>query len=68
MLCNMVGIFKVALAALFNMLATSRSCGNIGCFNHNYQAGKIILQDSVIIIKLWLLCLLDNLRCAGFLS
>ena len=62
MLCNMVGIFKVALAALFNMLPTSRSCGNICCFNQNYQAGKIILQDSVIIIKLWLLCLLDNLR------
>ena len=51
MLCNMVGIFKVALPALFNMLATSRSCGNICCFDQNYQPGKITLQDSVFIIK-----------------
>ena len=36
--------------ALFIMLAASRSCGNI-CFDQNYQSGKIILQDSVLIIK-----------------
>ena len=47
MLCNMVGIFKVALAALFNMLATSRSYRNICCFNQNYQAGKIILRFKI---------------------
>ena len=51
MLYSMVGICKVALAALFIMLATSRSCGNICCFDQNYQPGKITLQNSVIIIK-----------------
>ena len=39
-----------AVAALFNMLAASRSYGNI-CFDQNYQAGKITLQHSVLIIK-----------------
>ena len=39
-----------SVAALFNMLAASRSCGNI-CFDQNYQPGKITLQDSVLIIK-----------------
>ena len=40
-----------SVAALFNMLATSRSCVNICCFDQNYQPGKIILQDSVPITK-----------------
>ena len=51
MFCGMVGICKVTLAALFNMLATSRSCGNICCFNKNYQLRKITLQDSVLIVE-----------------
>ena len=51
MFYSMFGIYKVTLAALFNMLATSRSCGNICCFDQNYQPGKITLQDSVLIIK-----------------
>ena len=40
-----------SVAAPFNMLATRRSCGNIRCFDQNYQPGKIILQVSVLIIK-----------------
>ena len=47
----MVGIYKVTLEALFDMLAKSRSCGNICCFDQNYKPGKIILQDSVLLIK-----------------
>ena len=42
---SMVGICKVTLAALFNMLA------NICCFDQKYQPGKITLQDSVLIMK-----------------
>ena len=38
-------------AALFNMLATGRPCGNIRCLNQNYLSGKITLQVSVLIIK-----------------
>ena len=38
-----------SVAALFNMLAANRSCGNI-CFDQNYQPGKIT-SDSVLIIK-----------------
>ena len=40
-----------SMEAPFNMLATSRSCGNISCFNQNYQPPKINLQVSVLIIK-----------------
>ena len=38
-------------AAPFNMLATSKSCGNIRCFGQNYQPGKITFQVSVLTIK-----------------
>ena len=40
-----------SVAAPFSMLATSRSCGNIHCFDQNYQPGKMILQVLVVIIK-----------------
>ena len=40
-----------SVAALFNMLAISRSCGNICSFEQNYQPRKITLQDSVLIIE-----------------
>ena len=40
-----------SMAALFSMLATSRSCGNMCCFDQNYQPGKITLQVSVLINK-----------------
>ena len=51
MFYRMVGTCKISVAALFSMLATSRSCGNIHCFDQNYQPGKINLQVSVLIIK-----------------
>ena len=38
-------------AALFNMLATNRSCGNIRCFDQKHQPGNITLQVSVQIIE-----------------
>ena len=37
-----------SVAALFNMLATNKSCGNILCFDQKYHPGKI---SSVLIIK-----------------
>ena len=40
-----------SVAALFNMLAKGKSCGNIHCFGQNYKSGKITLQVSVLIIK-----------------
>ena len=40
-----------SVAAPLNMLATSRSCGSITCFDQNYQPGKITLQVSVLIIN-----------------
>ena len=52
MFYSMVGICKNnSVAAMFNMLATSRSCGNISCIDLNYQPDKTTLQDSVLIIK-----------------
>ena len=51
MFYRMVDTCKISAAELFNMLATSRSCGNIRCFDQNYQPGKIALQVSVLIIK-----------------
>ena len=51
MFYRMVGTCKLSVVALFNMLATSRPCGNIRYFDQNYQPGKINLQVSVLIIK-----------------
>ena len=39
------------VAVVFNLLATSRSCGNIRCFDQNYQPGKMTLQVPVLMIK-----------------
>ena len=40
------------VAEVFNILATSRSCGNnIHCSYQHYQPGKITLQISVLIIE-----------------
>ena len=33
-----------SVAAPFIMLSTSRSCGNIRCFDQTYRPGKITLQ------------------------
>ena len=52
MFYSMVDICKVTLAALFNMLATSRSCGIMCCFDQNYKPDQKDLQDSVLIKKL----------------
>ena len=38
-------------AALSNLLATSRSSGNMHFFDENYQPGKISLQVLVLIIR-----------------
>ena len=51
MFYRIVATCKISAAVLFNMLATSRSCGNIHCFVRNYQPGKITLQVSVLIIN-----------------
>ena len=71
MFYSMVGIWKVALAALFKMLGTSRSCGNSCCFGQNFQPGKINFQDSVLIIKCLVavsfgycnMCCISGLNC-----
>ena len=39
------------MAAPFNMLATSSSCGNKRYFDQNYQPGMIAIQVSVLIIR-----------------
>ena len=42
---------KNSVAAMFNVLAISRPCGNIRCFDQNYQPCMITLQVLVLIIK-----------------
>ena len=37
--------------AVFNMLATSKSCGNICFFDQHYQPGTITSQVSVLMIE-----------------
>ena len=43
MFYRMVGACKISVAALFNMLTTNKSCGNIRCFDQKYQSSKITL-------------------------
>ena len=60
-----------SVTALFSMLATSRSCGNIRCFDYNYQPANTTLQVSVLIIKHLVVVsfgLLDKVTYAVFLS
>ena len=47
-------MFNDSGAAVFNILATSRSFGNIHCSYQHNQPGKITLQVSVLIIELFL--------------
>ena len=47
-------MFNDSGAAVFNILATSRSFGNIHCSYQHKQPGKITLQVSVLIIELFL--------------
>ena len=51
MFYRMVVTCKISVAALFNTLATSRSCGNMRCVDQNYQPDKITLQVSVLIVR-----------------
>ena len=45
-------MFTHSGAAVFNMLATVRSFGNIHCSYQHYQPGKTTLQVLVLMIKL----------------
>ena len=45
-------MFNDSGAAVFNILATSKSFGNTHCSYHHYQPGKITLQVSVLMIEL----------------
>ena len=36
---------------MFNILATSKSCGDICIFDQHYQPGKVTSQDSVLMIE-----------------
>ena len=38
-------------AAVFNMLASSKSCGNKFLFDQHYQPGKLTSQVSVLMIE-----------------
>ena len=40
-----------SVAEAFNILATSRSCGNIHCSHQHYQPGEITLNFSVLMIE-----------------
>ena len=48
------------------MVAISKTCGNIRCFDQYYQPGKRTLKASVLII--YLLCLLGSKTRAVFLA
>ena len=53
------------MAVVFNILATSRSCGNTHCSHQHYQSGKITLQVSVADPGFVLLCKWQS--CISFL-
>ena len=57
------------MAALFDMLATSRSCGNI-CTVLNKATSHVrkIYKIESLLLNIWLLYLLDNVTCAVFLA
>ena len=40
-----------SVTEVFNILATSRSCGNIHCSYQQYQSGKITLDFSVLMVE-----------------
>ena len=44
-------MYNDSVAKVFNILATSRSCGNIHCSYQRYQPGKIVLQVSVLMTE-----------------
>ena len=46
-----------SVVAPFNMLTINRSRRNIRCFNQNYHPGKITLQVSDLMIKMFSCCI-----------
>ena len=44
-------MYNASVAEVFDILATSKSCGNIHCSYQHYQSGKITLKVLVLIIK-----------------
>ena len=59
----MVATCKISVAALLNMFATSKSYGNMCCFDQKYQPGEITLQVSALIIKYLVAIFLDKVTC-----
>ena len=55
-------------SAVFNILATSRSCGNIHCSYQHYQPGKITLQVSVLMIGYLVASTVDDVKSAIFIA
>ena len=55
-------------SAVFNILATSRSCGNIHCSYQHYQPGKITLQVSVLMIGYLVASTMDDVKSAIFIA
>ena len=55
-------------SAVFNILATSRSCGNIHCSYQHYQPGKITLQVSVLMIGYLVVSTMDDVKSAIFIA
>ena len=43
-------MYNASVAEVFDILATSKSCGNIHCSYQHYQSGKITLKVLVLII------------------
>ena len=58
-----------SVAALFDMLGTNRSCGNICTvlIKTTSQVRQLYKIQSLL-LKIWLLYLLDNVTCAVFLA
>ena len=55
-------------SAVFNILATSRSCGNIHCSYQHYEPGKITLQVSVLMIGYLVASTMDDVKSAIFIA
>ena len=44
-------MYNDSVAEVFDILATSRLCGNIHCSYQHYPPGKITLQVSLVMIE-----------------
>ena len=47
---GLVNVNNSLAAAEVNMLATSKSCGNIRCFDQHYQPGKMTWLDGTFLL------------------